>query len=321
MKNKGSFTLFRFAKKVQGLSNQEKAALIAIADAQGEVNGECYTSIPNMAEDYGRTVRSLQRGIHGYKRHDKKAGTSRVVAEGLVNRGLIYALGSTAGGSHSNTTRWRINAGKLASYLPKAQADKFNHLLYQSDSTGDTTGDQTGDIVSLARVTPKSMTGDKRASDGCHSAGQPPNTSSPDHASPEKPTSPISTKTAAGRLSEIFGQQTGKPLPGGTSKRNQELVAEAMEIAPNQVVNLWKHWISTKNLTGLNWPLGVFVSELPGLTAAYASSEREYMKEEIEAFKARLDRQNKIEHDAIMNRELETEPVPTPEDLFGPDPT
>ena len=66
-------TLFRFAKKALNLTNQEKGALIAIADAQGDINGTCWASISNMAADYGRTKRSLQRGIHGYSKKDKKA--------------------------------------------------------------------------------------------------------------------------------------------------------------------------------------------------------------------------------------------------------
>ncbi|HXA76910.1 MAG TPA: hypothetical protein VNV41_07220 [Candidatus Acidoferrales bacterium] len=38
-KRKGGFSLYRFAKKVQGLHKQEKAVLVAIADAAGQLDG------------------------------------------------------------------------------------------------------------------------------------------------------------------------------------------------------------------------------------------------------------------------------------------
>jgi hypothetical protein len=78
---------------------------------------------------------------------------------------------------------------------------------------------------------------------------------------------PTDLKAAAGRLAQIFGQVTGSPLPGGDGAGNQKSVAKAMEIAPGRVVKFWKRWLSQRDLTGMRFPLGVFVLELPVLIA------------------------------------------------------
>jgi hypothetical protein len=127
----------------------------------------------------------------------------------------------------------------------------------------------------------------------------------------------LPTKRAAGALAKIFGQAKGIPLPGGDGTKNQKLVAEAMTLAPNRVVELWKHWLATRDLTGMKYPLGIFVSELPGLLGADSSSEREYTKGELAAVKAMIDRQAEIERNEIMNRMPEPERVLSAEDVFG----
>ena len=134
---------------------------------------------------------------------------------------------------------------------------------------------------------------------------------------PVRPANLPTPKQAAGRLARIYGQAIGKGLPGGCGARNQALAEEAMRIAPGRVENFWELWLDQRDLTAMKFPLGIFVSELPGLIAADSSSEREYTMEELASFKAMIDRQTEIERNEIMNRMPEPERVLSAEDVFG----
>ena len=120
----------------------------------------------------------------------------------------------------------------------------------------------------------------------------------------EEPIPTIPLQKEAGGLAQIFGQVKGKPLPGGTSARNQKLVGDAMAIAPGRVMEFWKRWLDQRDLTDMKFPLSMFVNELPGLLGADSSSDREWTKEEHAAFRAQLDRQNEQKR-ADLEREFE----------------
>lgn len=295
MSKSNKLTLFRFAKKTQNLTAQEKAALIAIADAQGGIDGTCWASIATMAADYARTERSLQRGIHGYSKKDKKTGLKRVVAEGLVNRGLIYALGSTKGGHHQNTTKWRINAEKLLEYLPEEYAVKLKRLLNPEQPTGDT----TDDTAQPPRVTSEGLTGDKCTSDGCHSVTQP-------LQSPQK--SPQSITSAVDRLKERFAQKTGKVITT-TAKQEAQLqtLIEASNGTETRATKVFDRIVDDANWDLIDHPASFLISRWRdtaiGLGAIKKQKEVDSDPDEVSPDQiAAMREQSQREHDEIMAR-------------------
>jgi hypothetical protein len=121
----------------------------------------------------------------------------------------------------------------------------------------------------------------------------------------------------AGRMARIYGQQMGSPPRIGKTGREGIEKALALAGSSDEVERHWKHWVSTRDLDGLLYPIPKFLEELPGLIGADSSSEREYTKEELAALKATIDRQAEIDHNEIMNRMPEPERVLSVEDLFG----
>lgn len=96
-------------------------------------------------------------------------------------------------------------------------------------------------------------------------------------------------KELEGRMATIFGQRMGIALRIG--KPGREAIATALTLTGGNAEELeryWKHWVETRPLTGLLYPLPKFAEELPGLIGADTSTERGYTKEEIEAIRARI---------------------------------
>jgi hypothetical protein len=202
----------------------------------------------------------------------------------LISEIVPPGHGSKAGGAR-NTVQYQINVEAIARLLELQPLIK----MVVANSTANQTGNSTGE-TDTHPVTRRLPVGQL---DGYTSTNSTATRLGTDHNEPaNEPSNQPFLKTAAGRLAQIFGQETGETLPGGTSKKNQALVAEAMKIAPDQVVKLWKHWLNSreKGVDGLNWPLSVFVSELPGLLAATSGSNHE-SPEETAAMQAQVRQQ------------------------------
>jgi len=85
------YRILRLAKKARGLYAAEKQALIFVADAMTMQDGVCRKALKGVA-DYGYSVRQVERGLHGRRRHGKTE------FPGLIARGIVRATGNLKGG-------------------------------------------------------------------------------------------------------------------------------------------------------------------------------------------------------------------------------
>jgi hypothetical protein len=127
---KDGFRLYGLAKKVEGLSRAEKATLVAVCDAQGQIDGYCTASVTTLARDHGHAERKIQYGLHGRTDGDESY-------PGLVARGLVRAEGPTGGGivyrdgkKRGQPTKWVVDAGAMLPFLPDKYRARLEAILY-----------------------------------------------------------------------------------------------------------------------------------------------------------------------------------------------
>lgn len=220
IKRRSTFTLYRFAKKLQGLSPAERGAITAICDAAGHVDGVCTKSISTMARESGHAERKLQYGLHG-----RKDESGKICWPGIIHRGLIFTEGSVKGGisrhgdgkSHGRTTHWKVDAERFLPLLCESDAAKLREILHPtppSDSDGKgAQSDDEGCTTEVVRVHNDDGKGAQEGGVRVPIGTQSPKKAVPNNSSPEKGISQsVSSESPTDRMMDLFTEETGGHL-------------------------------------------------------------------------------------------------------------